>query len=137
MRGIGENKRGQQLTLATIIVIVLGIMVLVFLIFGFSKGWNNLWDKVRNIGGGEANLNVIKQSCDIACGSQDTDNYCNFERKVKFGKGIAITGNCMATDEKKNRTSCFSNCDNLTGSKVPEIVSMGVSDCPPISCNKK
>ena len=32
-----ENKKGQQMTLGTIIAIVLGIAVLVFLIFGFSQ----------------------------------------------------------------------------------------------------
>ena len=42
------NKKGQNLTLGTIILIVLGIAVLVFLIFGFYTGWNNMWSKITN-----------------------------------------------------------------------------------------
>jgi len=128
------------MTLATIIVIVLGIVVLVFLIFGFSKGWNNLWDKVTNLGGGEANLNTIKQSCDIVCGSQDTDNYCNFKRTVKFGTDVkGVTRDCTSAENPDDkRSDCFATCEVLAKSTAPEeIRKIGVSDCPPISCNKK
>ena len=52
------NKKGQQMTLGTIIAIVLGIAVLVFLIFRFSTGWNNLWSKITELGGGSANVEM-------------------------------------------------------------------------------
>lgn len=37
------NKKAQQMTLETIITIVLGIAVLIFLIYGFSTGWGNVY----------------------------------------------------------------------------------------------
>ena len=77
------NKRGQQMTLGTIIAIVLGIAVLVFLIFGFSTGWGNLWDKVTNFGGGKVNVEVIIQSCTLACQQNNEYSYCSEERMIR------------------------------------------------------
>ena len=78
------NKKGQNLTLGTIILIVLGIAVLVFLIFGFSTGWNNMWSKITNLGGGEVNVDTIKQSCVLACSTQDKAGFCFQKRIVKY-----------------------------------------------------
>ena len=88
------NKRGQQMTLTTIIAIVLGIAVLVFLIFGFTTGWNNLWDKVTNYGGGSSNVDTIVQACDIACSTGSEYNYCTLNRTLKTGVGDPIPGSC-------------------------------------------
>lgn len=85
------NNKGQQMTLGTIIAIVLGIAVLVFLIFGFSSGWSNLWDRVTNFVGGSSNIDTIKQSCALACAGQSKDAFCNQERTVKFGKEVTIS----------------------------------------------
>ena len=62
-----RGKKGQQLTLGTIILIILGVAVLIFLIFGFTTGWKNLFDKITNFGGGDANVDTIAQACEIAC----------------------------------------------------------------------
>lgn len=135
MRGIEENKKGQQLTLSTIIIIVLGIMVLVFLVFGFSKGWNNLWNKVTNLGGGAENIGIIKQSCGLACSSQNTYDYCNLNRTVKFGNKVAVKEDCTAiTKGEKTRKSCVASCEVLAKSQVPAIQGIGVSKCPGL-CN--
>ncbi len=54
------NKKGQQLTLGSIISIVLGIAVLVFLIFGFSTGWKNLY---CNTIGCEPEFRITVEEC--------------------------------------------------------------------------
>ena len=46
------NKKGQDLSIGTLILIVLGIVVLVLLILGFTLGWGNLWDRINIFGGG-------------------------------------------------------------------------------------
>ncbi len=126
----GMNKKGGETTIATVIAIALGVVVLVFLIFGFSTGWTNLWDKVVNIGGGSANLGTIKQSCDIACSSHDTENYCNFERTVKFGKDVNVTEYCNDTSTTTDRNNCYATCFELSESDVKEVQAIGVSQCP-------
>ncbi len=108
------NKKGQQMTLGTIIAIVLGIVVLVLLIFGFQKGWKNLWSEITEIGGGKANVDTIKRACTLACSTQSVDAYCNQQRIVKFGDDRAdLPGTCQGLD------------------------SIGVDGCPAITCPEK
>ena len=82
---LASQKKGQNMTLGTIILIVLGIAVLVFLIFGFSTGWNNLWDRFTNIGG-TSNFDTIIQTCEVACSTSSSGAFCNEMRTVKFGE---------------------------------------------------
>ena len=108
------------MTLGTIIAIVLGIAVLVFLIFGFSTGWNNLWERVTAFGGGSANVDTIVQSCALACTTQSTDAYCRQIRTVTLGDGLV------------NKTlSCKGLISevNFTKGDVGRMVNIGVDDC--------
>ena len=89
-----KNKKGQGLSLTTIILIVLGLAVLVFLIFGFSKGWGSLWDTITQAGGGGANVDDVKRGCDLACSTQSKDAYCRESRKVNYGDGTWESGSC-------------------------------------------
>ena len=75
------NKRGQSNYLTLIIVIVLGVAVLAVLIFGFTSGWNNVWDKFTNFGGGTANYDTIQSGCQLACDKQSKQEFCTAERK--------------------------------------------------------
>jgi hypothetical protein len=109
------NKRGAELSIGTIIVIILGLVVLVFLIYGFSVGWGNLLTSVRNIGG-EPNIASVVSACQIACSSNSEYDYCSVERDVKFGKG----------DPNENKKYLCSDLVSL---------SVGLSDCAIFSCD--
>ena len=100
------------MTLGTIIAIVLGIAVLVFLIFGFTTGGNNMWDKETNYGGGSSNVDTIVQACDIACSTGSKYNYCELNRTLKTGAGDPIPGSCedLAKSAKYNIGSCSGLC---------------------------
>ena len=89
-----ENKKAQQMTLGTIIAIVLGLVVLVFLIYGFSTGWGNLWEKVTGLGGGDVNVATISTACMLACQQDDQQSFCVQKRKVVLdadGKTLSET----------------------------------------------
>jgi hypothetical protein len=106
------NKKGSELTLSTIIIIVLGIAVLVFLIFGFSTGWTNLWSKITAYGGGNANVDTIKQACALACGSQQKAEFCDNVRTVKYSAKIdAWNGTGIS-----NVIQSPGTCQNMTDS---------------------
>lgn len=78
------NKKGAEMTIGTIIIIILALVVLVILIYGFSTGWGNLWDRIIGFGGGKVNVQSVVQSCDIACSTGATYDYCNSKRNVVF-----------------------------------------------------
>ena len=126
------EKRAQQMTLGTIILIVLGIAVLVFLIYGFSSGWNNLWDNITNYGGGKVNYDTIERSCTLACTQESVDGFCRTDRVVKYGEPIKawsdVTNN-SDTLVKESKATCdeFSQAPNNFGK-------LKVDPCLKVTC---
>ena len=111
------------MTLGTIIAIVLGIAVLVFLIFGFSTGWNNLWSKVTELGGGSANVDDVIRGCEVACSQQSVDAYCRQERNMNFGqkRNVTMANTTILVDQKDIKGTCQVLANNYTN--------LGVNKC--------
>lgn len=116
----GWNKKGAEMTIGTIVIIVLAVAVLVFLIFGFSTGWTNLWSKITAFTGGGANVDTVKQACVLACNTQNKYDFCELTRTVKFGDKKTATGTCNnftkqvdIEGETEKRTVGVEPCPNL------------------------
>jgi hypothetical protein len=93
MRSILKSKRSAEMTIGTIIIIILAVLVLVFLVFGFSTGWNNLWENIKNFFGGGANVDTVVRNCQAACTTNQVFEYCR-DRDVKFEDKTKQTLNC-------------------------------------------
>ncbi len=104
------GKRGMELTIGTIVVIVLAIVVLVVLVVGFTGGWGNLWGNISAFFGG-SNVDSIVQACKTACLTNSINAWCYEIRSVK---GVTLTG---------------TNCKDLKGE-----TKYGFTDCPAITC---
>ena len=78
-----KNKRGAEMTIGTLVIIVLAVVVLVFLIFGFTTGWGNLWGKIFNFGGGKVNVDAVITGCGIACDSQAEYDWCKTRELIE------------------------------------------------------
>ena len=100
------NKKGQDLSIGTLILIVLGIVVLVLLILGFSLGWENLWEKI-NIFGGGSSIGEVVTRCNLDVNTQNTYDYCQDFKKVKI-EGKTEYLNCQ--DNRLNLDSTL-ECD--------------------------
>ncbi len=74
-----NNKRGQELSTNTIIMVILGIIVLVVLVLGFTIGWNRLFPFISQ----SNNVNTIKTACASACTQGDTYGFCTQNRTLK------------------------------------------------------
>lgn len=108
-----QNKRGQELSIGTLVLIVLGIVVLVLLILGFSIGWQNLFSKIGITTGSD--LSAMVAACKVAAASQSKGSYCEFKR-VKLSSGT-LDINCEYTEVESDLGG-----DKLSGS-CPESVS--------------
>ncbi len=88
-----QNKRGQGLSTNAIILIVLGIVVLVVLILGFTIGWKSLLPWIST-----DNINTIVTQCGIACTIESTYDFCSKPLTLKADDlpegGEEMTGNC-------------------------------------------
>jgi len=90
-----QNKRGQDLSIGTLILIVLGIVVLVLLILGFSIGWKDLFAKIGILSGG-SNLETVVQACNLHASSKAVSSYCEFKQLTINSKTVWV--NCEYPD---------------------------------------
>jgi len=115
------NKRGAEMTIGTIVMIILALVVLVVIIYGFTTGWGNLWDKVVNIGGGKVNVQTIVQSCQIACSTNSQYDYCTKERNIIVDDSGEVDDNLktcsdLEADSQYGLEICTNfNCDSGGG----------------------
>jgi hypothetical protein len=116
-----KNKRGQELSTNVIILIILGVIVLVVLTIGFYFGWDTL--KGWFLGGGAVNLDKVIQSCEIACISHSTYDFCNKKRDLKTEdtNWKNVTCNYLATRQTQFevRTCSEIPCSNIEFVDVP------------------
>ncbi|PXY71337.1 hypothetical protein CXX78_01560 [Candidatus Parvarchaeota archaeon] len=84
------NKKGQNLTIGAVILIVLGVVVLVMLVVGFTKGWSFLFGKFDVLPGSD--LETIAQACKIAGEANLMIDFCTF-KKLNDGNWV----NCEDT----------------------------------------
>ncbi|MDO8508893.1 MAG: hypothetical protein Q7S27_04380 [Nanoarchaeota archaeon] len=90
------NKRGQELSIGTLVLIVLGIIVLVLLVLGFSLGWENLFGKIGIIQGSD--LTTMITACKTHVATDSKTSYCEF-KKVSLSDGTKEI-NCEYTEVK-------------------------------------
>ncbi|MEM0465439.1 MAG: hypothetical protein QXW97_01910 [Candidatus Pacearchaeota archaeon] len=109
------NKRGAEMTIGTIIVIILALVVLVVIIYGFTVGWSNLWQKITGFSP-KSNVHTHVQACQIACTSESKYDYCK-PRQVIF--------------EDKGKPVQFRSCEDL---QIQRGSSIGLEPCLSISC---
>ena len=119
MRHKKMNKKGAEMTIGTIIIIILALVLLVVLIYGFSSGWGNLWDKITSYGGGKVNVQSVVDGCKISCTTNAMFDYCIKKTKVTF-----------TTDAKDTRNNLEYTCKSL------EYQNIGVS-CDSLDCSSQ
>ncbi len=86
------DKKAQGLSVTTIILMVLGVLILVILIIGFTMGWGSFKNWIT---GGGSNVDQVVTSCQAACASLSKYSYCSQQRE------ITIDG------ESKGEKSCY------------------------------
>ena len=105
-----KNKRGQGMSTSTIILLILGLVVLVVLILGFTIGWGKMapWLSTTNV-------DTIAISCEAACTTGSTYDYCSAKRDLK------------AEDVTLKDVTCYYL-------SIKQLV-YGIDGCPSSSCD--
>ena len=115
-----HNKRGQELSTNAIIMIVIGIIVLVVLVLGFTVGWNKFLPFLSSTN----NVESIKNTCSIACTTANTYNFCTAPKTLKAEDLPEENG--VKPDEKEG--NCFFFATESGYEKY------GIADCTSVSC---
>ena len=108
------NKRGQELSTTTVILLILAVLVLVFLILGFSVGWSKINPFLS-----KSNVDSISDACNIACSTNQNYAFCSQPRDLR------------AEDAKLKGVTC-----NFLSGNSNLKTKYGVAECPTITCNQ-
>ncbi len=108
-----EGKKAQGLSITTIILIILGVIVLVMLIVGFTMGWSGIKDWIAP----SNNVQQIVSQCEIACATGGKYDFCSELRTLKI-KGDDIED-----------TNCYALATNSDYAKY------GIDECKAITCD--
>lgn len=107
-----KAKKGAEMTIGTLVVIVLAVLVLAFLAYGFSTGWSNLWNQISpKIA--KVNVDALRQTCLLACTTQQSYEYCCNNRTIYYQQNDAVistTGTCESNLVKPE--GCSLPCTN-------------------------
>jgi len=104
------DKKAQGLSIQTVILLILGVIVLVILILGFTVGW----DRIKNWIAPSNNVKDVSDACRIACATDQEYAFCSEIRTLK-AKDLA---------GGKVDTTCSELATN------PEYSKYGIDDCP-------
>ena len=75
-----KDKKGMELSITTIILLVLGILVLIGLILAVSMGWDNFKTQIGAILGSD--VAQARKTCDVQCSLDNSYDYCCGEKEV-------------------------------------------------------
>jgi len=116
-----NNKRGQGMSTNAIILIILGIVVLVVLILGFTMGWDKLapWFSKNNV-------DTIVVACEASCSTNGIYDFCMMGRDLKAedAKLKGVTCNYLSKNKLEYGIGTCSSvtCDNVF---IAEAASIG------------
>jgi hypothetical protein len=105
------NKKGQEMSTNTIILIILGLIILVILALGFSLGWDKILPFIKQ----DNNVKEVVSACQIACTQQSVYDFCTKKLDLKVGKDTF-------------KESCTEFAAN------PDYGEYGIATCPGLPC---
>ena len=70
-----KDKRGVQLAISTIILLVIGLIVLIGIVSILVMGWDDFKTAIGAAFGGD--VSGAKRQCLVACAAGNTDVYCD------------------------------------------------------------
>ncbi len=96
------DKRGFELAVGTVVIMILAIAVLLFLISFFVMGSGDFLSKIKGYFS-YSNLDSVKQSCDVLADSGQEHNFCCDAKTVRYyesGEKIEDEMSCGEMAEK-------------------------------------
>ncbi|VVB80082.1 Uncharacterised protein [uncultured archaeon] len=114
-----DNKRGQGLPISTIILLILGIVILVFLIIGFSAGWDKFSSYFS-----KNNVKDVVSNCEIACSTNSQYDFCSAQRTLVSDTEKLSQVTCDFLN-KQRPTYAVAGCASIT---CPEFMFVSSTD---------
>jgi hypothetical protein len=105
----GMNKKAQDISITTIILVVLGIAILIFLIIGSNRGWEQVLPWLSS-----NTVDSVKAQCQASCAQQKTDEFCNSPKTIKSEVRTVAGASCYYISEKLTTDYGLAKCPQIT-----------------------
>jgi hypothetical protein len=126
-----HNKRGQGMSVNTIIILILAVVVLVVLILGFSLGWDKVAPWVSN-----ENVDDVVTACSAACATNSQYDFCGIERELRDAEKNKYESTCSVFAAVSDfgmygvegcSIDCGKSCDQIMVNGLPgaKVSSLG------------
>jgi hypothetical protein len=113
-----DNKKGFQMAISTIVMLVLAMMILLFLILFFTGGAGDFMGKIRSYFG-YSNVDNVIEGCNILGDTSQTYDFCCGKKDVKY----YIEG-----EKSEGKFSCYELVDqSFIGGNINSLDCLGVS----------
>jgi len=116
-----KNKKGVDMTISSIVIIILALVVLVVLILGFTAGWGEFWKKVNIFGGTGNDVQTTLEACQVSCAKQSTYDFCTKIRTIKVDGNPILENTCTKLYDKYGG-SCDITCTGTTPTVASEVI---------------
>jgi hypothetical protein len=110
------NERGQELSTSTIILIILGVIILVVLVIGFTIGWNKIIPYVS-----QSNVNTLSTQCLAACSTNSVYDFCSKTLTLSSGTTTLTNVTCNYLSQPSQSQYGISACSSIPCSNVQFI----------------
>ena len=97
------DKRGFELAISTLVVIVLGMLVLLALVLAGAGGFGKFWQAIQGYSGSD--IDNLSKICKSQCDLENKNSYCCEEKLLGKEK---IT--CL---DKRLNVDCNINCEGV------------------------
>jgi len=78
-----KDKRGFELAISTMVIIILGLVVLIFLILFFTMGSGSFLEKMKSYFS-YSNVDSFIQGCNVFVDSGQVNAYCCDSKKIRY-----------------------------------------------------
>jgi hypothetical protein len=87
-----NGKKGFELALSTIVILVLAVLLLLFAVMFFTTGSGNFIDIIKSYFS-DSNIDLVVQRCNVLADSNSLNSFCCEKREVKyFSNDVDIKG---------------------------------------------
>ena len=99
------NKKGFELTISTLVIIILAVLFLIIIVAIMTGGFGKAWATIK--GFLTSDVDSTRKACEAACMTESRHDFCCTQRDVTFTQ-VKEKVNCT---DSRLKVACNINCE--------------------------
>ena len=102
---MNKNKKGIELAISTLILIVLGVLILIGLVYAVTRGFDIFQSSTEPFVS-TTEVSAVREACSLACVQEDKITFCCEKFKVQ--------GSDIKCSDARLEIDCVLSCEDLS-----------------------